>query len=231
MRICQEAQLLFQESSSLWGRWLRWEPAFIAVCWPLGRTGPTALLSISQPACRCTGTVCQLSPHSDTGLPCLGNTEWPGGCTTMASNLPLWRCSAVSYHVLLWEGQPYQQPQMHVCFPLAHPSFSQSLIDPSGESHKPSWGAEELLNPLLVASFCKVLGTHVLEISQCFSALHPFRSHPWPAFGNSEMSLLCDRDVQNCISALTGNTAKRKSGSSGCLRTTHIPTKMSISLP
>lgn len=63
---------------------------------------------------------------------------------------------------------------MPVCFPSAHPSFSQRLIDSSGESHKLSRGAEELLNPFLVASIFKLLGTHILKTSQHFSLYIPF---------------------------------------------------------
>lgn len=87
--------------------------------------------------------------------------------------------------------------------PLACPSFSLSLINSSGESHKISWSAEEQLNPFLVASFCKVPGSRTLETSQHISAPHPqcpfIPTHGYrPAVCKqiSGISLLHDRDVQ-----------------------------------
>lgn len=119
MRLCLDAQIFCQESSSLEGRSLRLEPAFVAVCWPLGWAGPTACRLQAQSA----------SPAPTVTLGC------PLGTESSQDSAPAWHptaalgCSALLYHVHLW-GQPYQQPQMHGCFPSAHPSSPRALPAP-----------------------------------------------------------------------------------------------------
>lgn len=97
-------------------------------------------------------------------------------------------------------------PQGHTCFPSSLPIF---FPEPSGHLR---WISQtQQLNPLLVVSFCKVLGTCMLETSQYISAQHPtlsLHSHPeiqtirlqtntWNASTSRQ------RDVQIYISTLT----------------------------
>lgn len=136
VRLCQESQLVCQESSSSMGK-----VAHVTVCFGLNLTHPLAEYFLaclwvyrhSLSACCSTPTV-----RGDCHLL---STEQPGECTTMVYNLLLWRCSTRALHFipcpsLTVRANLNTNHKGMPASPLACPSFSQSLIDSSGESHK-----------------------------------------------------------------------------------------------
>lgn len=249
---CQESQLYCQKTSSLQ---VKVTHVTLYFCSSLLTSGVNMTYHLAE------HFLAYLWMYKHSSSACYSGPIARGGCTSCqqrmarrahhngiqsaAVEMRTQRAPTVSHHVHHWQLGSTLTPTTNAYLlplQLAH-LFFQSLTDSSGESYKLSWRADEQLTLSLWHPSAKCLESCAGKQPALFSSTSPTSLHSHPGMQTckqipdickqiSGMSLLHDSDAQNRISALTKlNTIENKSCSSDWLRTTHGPTKMSISLP